>query len=241
MLDERKSAEPRGAIARLLNRHFGIGRTEIMAGLVEFLENLLHTGRVVFREPPLPAPEERHAALTVLARAYRTYQLDVAGPALNFCTKSAIAAAEYVRSGCWYLVHHDEPAEVLHQRLTLPTPQSPSEHLTGDLLLRYLPQLHRRARAGSPTDPLSEIVAKLLREWPLSGVLSDVTEAPLTPLEFGGHSGLLMLYAERLFRNQKAEWLPTGPEREYVELTFRDHGQEKSHFLRSTAMEEVSS
>jgi hypothetical protein len=210
-----------------------------MAGLVEFLEPLLHSGRVTFSSRPAPSPDEHPATQKLLEQAYRTYQLEIAGPPLEFRPELAIAVAEFMRAACWYLVQHDEPAEALQKRLTLPIPQSPAEHLTGDLLLRYLPQVHRRARAISPTDPLVEIVTKVLRDWPLSGVLADVTDAPLTPPDIGGHSGLLMLYAERLHRHPKNEWLPTGPAREYVELVFRDHGQERSPFLRSVGKEQA--
>jgi MoxR-vWA-beta-propeller ternary system domain bpX4 len=211
-----------------------------MAALVEFLEHLLHTGKVVFRERPIAAPTERFAGLAVLQRAFRTFQLDVAGPALAFCPEVALAVAEFTRAACWYLVQHDEPADAMRQRLTLSPPHSPAEHLTGDLLLRYVPQVHRRAHALLPNDPLCEILSKVMREWPLSGVMADVAEGPLTPIEFGGHSGLWMLYAERLFHNPKADWLPTGPAREYVELVFRDQGQERSAFLRSISTEEAT-
>src|SRR5579871_6491269 len=158
MLDERKSAEPHGDPARLSRGRLRSVRTEIMAGLVAFLEQLLHTGKVVFSTQPAAAPDDHPAARKFLERAYRTYQLDIAGPPLEFCPDLAIAAAEFLRAACWYLVQHDEPAEALRQRLTLPSPRRPAEHLTGDLLLRYLPQVHRRARAVSPTDPLVEIV-----------------------------------------------------------------------------------
>jgi hypothetical protein len=215
---------------------------KIMAERVEFLHQLLHTGKVVLHGPPVAVPEEHPAALELLERAYRRHQLDVSGPPLEFRPDLALAVGEFVRHACWYLVRHDEPAAVLEKRLTLPTPASPADHLTGDLLLRYVPQLHRRARALAPNDPLGAILARVLRQWPLSGVLADVVEAPLTSIAFAGHPGLLLLYAERLFHNQKAEWLPTDPGAfAYVELVFRDHGQERSPFLRKgPATEELA-
>jgi hypothetical protein len=57
----------------------------------------------------------------------------------------------------------------------------------------------------------------VLRQWPLSGVLSDVTEPPLTPPEFDGNPGLMLLYAERLARHEKSAWVPQGEGREYVQ------------------------
>ena len=75
---------------------------------------------------------------------------------------------------------------------------------------------------------MPEILAKVLREWPLSGVLSEVNEGPLTPLEFQGHPGLWMCYAERLARHEKPDWLPTGTGLEYVELVWQEMGKDIS-------------
>jgi hypothetical protein len=52
----------------------------------------------------------------------------------------------------------------------------------------------------------------------LSGVLSDVEDEPTTALEFGGHKGLMLLYAERWVRNEKQAWRPQGRGWEFVEL-----------------------
>jgi hypothetical protein len=97
--------------------------------------------------------------------------------------------------------------------------------------LRFLPQVHRRARAVAPDDRLAALLAGVLRQWPLSGVLSDVEEGPAAPPDFGGHPGLLLLYAERLARNEKPAWLPAGPGLEYLELVLADLGRERSPLL----------
>lgn len=202
-----------------------------MAALAEFLQQLLRTGKVVLSAPPAPEPDDRREALTLLERAYQTHRLEVAGPPLDFRPEVALGAGEFVRATCWYLMQHDEPAEAVERRLALPAPQTPADHLSADLLLRYVPQLHRRARAIAPADALSRILAGVLRAWPLSGVLSDVLEPPVTSVAFDGHAGLLLLYAERLYRNQKSDWLPRGRAFEFVELVFRDHNQERAPFL----------
>jgi MoxR-vWA-beta-propeller ternary system domain bpX4 len=95
-----------------------------------------------------------------------------------------------------------------------------SQHLSADLLLRYLPQILRRARGLDPVDPLADIVAETLRRWPLSGVLSDVEERPVGSLDFEGHPGLMLLYAERLAANDRPGWRPPESSRvfEYYEL-----------------------
>jgi hypothetical protein len=196
-----------------------------MTSLLEFLRPLLTRGEVRLRERPGPAADRR-AAADWLAGVYDAYRLDVAGPPLDFDAGAALAAAELLRQACWFLVRHDEPAAELDRRLVLAgEPASAAQHLSADLLLRYLPQVHRRARAVDPADRLAARLAEVLRRWPLSGVLSDVTEEPLTPPEFDGHPGLLLLYAERLARHDRPAWRPRGRGAEYVELVFGELGK----------------
>jgi len=189
-----------------------------MAALLDFLKQLLSAGEVVFREPPVPDKEELPAVTELLRRAHAQEVLEVAGPPLDFQPRPALAAAELVRQACWFLVHRGEPPEEVERRLKLEPPESPGDHLSADLALRYLPQVYRRARALAPDDGLTLRLAEVLRQWPLSGVLSDVPDAPLTPLDFGHHPGLLLLYAERLARHEKPEWLPAAKGLEYLEL-----------------------
>jgi hypothetical protein len=186
--------------------------------LVAFLHRLFRDGTVVLRERPRLDSGSRAEALALLGGAYAAYRLDVAGPPVDFHGDTALAAGEFLGGACWFLVNRSEPAAELGRCLTLPgRPAVPAQHLSADLVLRFLPQVHRRARSLAPDDRLTAILADVLRRWPLSGVLADVTEAPLTPPEFG-HPGLELLYAERLARTEKPAWLPEGPGREYVEL-----------------------
>jgi hypothetical protein len=94
------------------------------------------------------------------------------------------------------------------------------------LLLRYVPAVHRRARALRPDDELAEALANLLRRWPLSGVLGDIDDGPLTPTDFAGHPGLCLLFAERLAHHEKAAWYPTGKAIEAVALVWHDLGRD---------------
>jgi hypothetical protein len=117
----------------------------------------------------------------------------------------------------------------LEKRLKMPALSSvtSSQHLSADLMLRYVPQILRRARGLDPADPLIEILASILRCWPLSGVLSDLDEGPLVPLDFGGQAGLSLLYAERLVGNDRPAWRPEPPGQtwEYYELVLQQHGR----------------
>ena len=181
-----------------------------------FLQRLFEHGSVSLRDKPAVTPEERNEAAALLARTFALVRLDVAGPLIEFDAPLALAAAELVQHACWFLVSHLEPdAEVeLHLRLPHP-PRSASEHLSVDLTFRYLPQVYRRSRGIAPDDILTQRLAHLLREWPLSGVLADLEDAPATDLDFARHDGLRLLYAERLVRHEKPEWIPVGRTREW--------------------------
>jgi hypothetical protein len=197
----------------------------------EFLTQLLDQGKVVFRSTRAPHDRPSARGIAILAEAFETTCLSVAGPRVAFDPAVACAAAELVRQASWALVCHDERIGDLEKRLKMPVvPATASHHLSADLMLRYVPQILRRARGLDPSDPLVELLAKILRRWPLSGVLSDVDEGPLVPLDFGGHSGLLLLYAERLIANERPSWRPEQPGKtwDYYELVLEEHGRAAS-------------
>ncbi len=200
-----------------------------MASLTTFLRGVFDDGRLLLREP-LPAQADPDA-LAVLAEAHRRHALGVAGPAIAFDGPTALAAGRVLYQAGWYLLSANEPVDAA--RLRMPDPRTPAQHLAADLLLRYLPAVHRRAQALRPDDELAAALANLLRRWPLSGVLADIDDEPLTPTDFGGHRGLCLLYAERLARHEKGAWFPTGEAIEAVELVWHDLGRDTS-VLRAT-------
>jgi hypothetical protein len=186
--------------------------------LAAFLHRLFREGTVVLRERPRLQPAEQREVLLMLEGAHAAYRLDIAGPAVEFDAGMALGAAELLGHASWFLVNHAEPVAELERSLVLPgSPTTTAQHLSADLLLRFLPQIHRRARSLAPDDLLSKRLTDLLRRWPLSGILADVDEAPLTPPEFD-HLGLSLLYAERFVRSERVAWLPPGRGRESVEL-----------------------
>jgi hypothetical protein len=175
----------------------------------EFLIELLKEGKIVFRSAKAPSDQISQPCVAFLAEAFKIHSAAVAGPPIAFDPDIAAAAAEFLRQSSWALVNHDERMADLSKRLHMPgSPRTPSHHLSADLTLRYLSQVLRRARGINPDDPLVDRIASILRRWPLSGVLSDVAEAPLPPMDLGGHPGLLLLYAERLINNNRPGWRP---------------------------------
>jgi hypothetical protein len=194
-----------------------------MASFVEFVRRLLTDGSVVLHHRPTVEAAERAEARVLLADAYDDYRLDVAGPPLPFDAATALGMAERLWLACWSLLRRDEPPEAVERALALPPPPaSAAQHLSADLVLRFLPQVHRRARALDAADGLTRRLTELLRDWPLSGVLSEVEEGPRTAPEFDGHPGLLLLYAERLAGRPRPAWVPSGPALPYVELAFAE-------------------
>jgi MoxR-vWA-beta-propeller ternary system domain bpX4 len=192
-----------------------------MTSFHEFLTELFRDGRVVFRSTRAPNDRPRAEDIGLLEKAYDAVRLSVAGPAIAFDPAVGYSAAELVRQASWALVNHDDRVSHLKKCLTMPIqPVTGAHHLSADLMLRYLPQILKRARGLDPSDPLIALLEDVLRRWPLSGVLSDVADAPKSSLDFAGHPGLLLLYAERLSANDRLAWQPVqpGPGWEYYEL-----------------------
>jgi hypothetical protein len=190
--------------------------------LADFLLDLFHTGEIVFRQAPESSTANSNEAKRVLEHAFAVYRLNIAGPIIDFDFDTALSAAEFVRLTCWFLVHRDASADEVSRRLMIPPrPSTASEHLSADLVLRYLPQLHRRAKLLAPDDVLTKRVTEALRTFPVSGVLSDLDEPPITPLDFAEHEGLQMLYAERFLQKPRDHWRPDGRIAEMIELVKR--------------------
>ncbi len=192
-----------------------------MPAFQEFLTQLLDQGKIVFRSAKAPRDPPTDRDVAVLAVAFEAHALSVAGPRITFDPATACEAAELVRQSSWALVNRDERLGDLKRRIRMSGPPgSASQHLSADLMLRYIPQIVKRARGLDPGDPLSGLLVEVLRSWPLSGVLSDGDEGPRVPLVFGEHPGLLLLYAERLAAHDRPAWRPepSSPAWEYYEL-----------------------
>jgi hypothetical protein len=207
-----------------------------MSPLARFFHELLRDGRMILRE--LPAAEVDAELAHLLRAAYAEYCLDIAGPAPAFDEPTALAAARVVYDAGWALVSQRLPVAELEKRLRMPArPRTAAQHLSADLLLRYLPQVHRRARARDPADPFPATLEKVLWQWPLSGVLADLDEGPETALEFD-HPGLMLLYAERLAQHPKPAWVPTGKALEYVDLVWEQLHKDPAFLRQAQTPEE---
>lgn len=194
-----------------------------MPQFTDWLSQLLEQGVSAQTDPPTLPAHERPAVGNVLNQAFDLNALDVAGPPIPFDRDAAINAAEVFAWSCWYLVSGEFFIANLRMRANLNTP---AHHLSVDVAFRFLPSLLHRAKARDRDGELVRELDRLARAWPLSGVLVDLGSQPQSPLDFGGHSGLQMLYAERLIETGQPGWIPTGESaRDWVEHIFRERGK----------------
>lgn len=162
-------------------------------------------------------------AKRLLQAAFDSYRLDIAGRAIEFDAGTAIEASLLVIRASWALFHHDLPGAEISRWVSMShRPTTPSHHLTADLVFRFLPQIRKRALAQSAPSPLAGRLEGILRQWPLSGVLADLEAGPDTPPELCGHSGLMLLYAERWAQHRNPTWRPDESLNEHVDLVLSD-------------------
>jgi MoxR-vWA-beta-propeller ternary system protein len=194
--------------------------------LSELLQPLLFEGRLAFTDSLRALNVDEDDSLAILRSAFRAHQLGIADPPLAFERHVALATARLVIHVAWHALNNEQIGPKAEESLRLPTPKTPSEHLSADLCLRFAPQIYQRAVRIHPNDILTQSLEETLRAWPLSGVLSSLTDGPTGPLDFGGHEGLMLLYAERLADHFKPAWVPQGPARAYVEWVWTALGKD---------------
>ena len=183
-----------------------------MSNLASFLERLLTHGEIVYGPRPQNPAGDRAGCVRLLESAYENARLEIAGVLIPFDAETALAAGWFVALAGWYLVCDEEPTEKLEANLVLPTRErTGTAHLSADLTLQFAGTIHRRARSRAADDPLTRLLERELRRWPLSGVLADLSAEPVGDLSFGGHPGLQLLYAERWAKYPKPHWLPKDP------------------------------
>jgi len=191
--------------------------------VLAFIRRLLTEGSARLGEEPRLLPKERDGILTVLSDAHRDAVLDVAGPAPAFVPAVGLRVAEWAARACWLLLHRGgTPAEVEADLPLFSPGADAADHATADVVLRFVAGFHRRARAIDPGGALAARIEELLRRWPLSGVLAEIDEPPLSPVEFGGCRGLLLLYAERFAARPRPAWHVDGSVREYLDLALAE-------------------
>jgi hypothetical protein len=179
--------------------------------MVSFLQDLFECGTIHFRHAP-EALEKTRQLEQLISRYFEADILELAGPELRLNITAALSAAEYLQRAAWFVVSRQDRAEVVSQCLCDPVPPKSAEDVASvDLFFRYLPSLYQRAVASSPDDILTESLKRQLLSWPLAGASADLSDPPSGRLDFFGHRGLQLRYAERLARRPRQGWKPTDP------------------------------
>src|SRR5438105_15884697 len=115
-----------------------------MCALTGFLQGVVYAGRLLLREPLPAAPDV--GATRLLEEAYCIHAMSVAGPPIPFDVATATAAGRVLYRTTWYLLNPNAVVEA--DGLAMPSdPRTAAQHLSADVVLRYLPAVHRRARA----------------------------------------------------------------------------------------------
>ncbi len=190
-----------------------------MTAFHEFLTQLLDQGKIVFRSATAPHDRASARGVAILAEAFETTGLSVAGPRITFDPSSRLRGGRARPAG--------ELGPGLPRRTRGRSGEATEDAwLAGrlrrttspaDLMLRYLPQILRRARGLDPSDPLVELLANILRRWPLSGVLSDVDEGSAGSLGLWRALRALALVC-RAFDRQRSAILAARAARENLGL-----------------------
>ncbi len=195
-----------------------------MANLALFLDRL-------FREGTLRVEADRLTSdagvRQVLERAFDVFTLDLAGPRLECDFALSAHAGKILYELAWYFTHPAEDGRAAESRFRWEIANATiAQHVSVDLVFRYLPTLYRRVRAIHARDFLTPVIENLLRSWPLSGVLSEVAEPPLHQFDFSQHLGVAWWYAERWAKLAKPSWLPEGNLQERAELVWQAIGRD---------------
>jgi hypothetical protein len=142
--------------------------------LAEFIEQIETDGQLCFKSADVPRESGEIVAAAILAieRLDSLCRLELAHepPALN--REQSLWAARLLYRAGQCLVFRSIPEESVRQDLAVSCPgvRDAAASYSVDLLFRRLPEFHARAARVSENDPLTESLAKLGGDWPLSSV-----------------------------------------------------------------------
>lgn len=152
--------------------------------LLTFLQSLRTTGQAVLDPPQgellpaiLAAGElvEEQIIIEALEPWYLEERLHFPGDPIEFHPHAALWGAKWMfQASCFYTFREIVELEVRNaleaMLTTMPDPNLPEAHLSADLLLQYLPELHNRCMRLSTEDVLTVSLQKLASQLPLSGI-----------------------------------------------------------------------
>ena len=171
--------------------------------LLTFVEELLVTGRVRLTTDESPDEADIVESVGRVVEFEKTQRLDLPGipPSVDEAALRWALVAFY--HACQFQVYRHLGVSRLFERFAAEPPRGSAAeaHYAVDLVFRFLPDLVKLARSGSPEDPLLETLTAWCEVWPLSSVgVSDLNPPHCEPIL--ADECLLRVYVERILRCQ---------------------------------------
>lgn len=151
--------------------------------LADFIRLLSQQGRALTRgdlhlHPPTVA--DLAATETVLREVAKLAALEAPGNPPEFESSSALWAAEAFTWACGMLIDRAETEVEIPKRISGRQPRgaTAAEHWSVDLVFRFFRDLIDRSAKIGREDPLHGQLLKLLKNWPLSSIGTEVENHP---------------------------------------------------------------
>lgn len=140
--------------------------------LLEFTQALWSNSDIVLTSSDPATDADIALSLEFLRFQEVEYRRGLPGEAPPLNDAAVAWALSRLYRACQFLIYRELPESQLHTDLEQPCPErhSPSACYSVDLVFRFLPAIHRMARAVSEQDPLVDCLLKWGRDWPLSSV-----------------------------------------------------------------------
>jgi hypothetical protein len=178
---------------------------DMIVNLREQEEVLLYSNILSIRE------YESKAVLEFLKFEYKREALELPSDVPDFAPEAALWAAKILFISAQLLLYRqNQPKELSSLLPDYPGRIGAAEHLSADLCLRFLPDLLEQLKVIEPTDPLIDLLERILSVWHYSGIRQDAAAADDYSVILE-NTTLKKLYVDRILQ-YKNESLARRPE-----------------------------
>ena len=171
--------------------------------LLTFVEKLFITGRVRLTTDEPPTEDDLTAAVSRVVEFEQSLRLELPGSPPDVGEAALRWALLTIYQACQFQVYRHLGTTKLAERFGGEPPRGATAeaHYSVDLVFRFLPDLVKLARSGSPEDPLLVALTGWCEQWPLSSVgVSNLNPPHCEPILTD--KCLLRLYVDRILRTQ---------------------------------------
>ncbi len=180
-----------------------------LISLREFVERLVNHGEVLL-EQNLPQLNDSDAIETAsfLGHIFDQEQQNFPNNQVEFDAEKALWATKLLLQASFYLLNRKDDFETLKQQLELKNQiLNPSQQLSADIILKYLPSVINELSLFDANDPLIELLESQLKLSTYSSILyfDDFDQSKIKALSTD--ENLKILAIERIVENKKWKWL----------------------------------